>query len=288
MTLRAPLSLAAGLLAAVTAATAFAAPPDAASGVTLKEHFEKTVPMRAGLEVRLHNGNGAVTFEAWDRPEVGISAEKQVRAGDDATARKVMAQVGIEVAPGPAGVRIETRTPKSENGFLAGFLGQDVSVGVSYKVHLPRQAAVAIENANGGIELAGTHGKTHIKTSNGPITVREAEGDLELETSNGAITVTRSAGSLQADTSNGSIHAELTRFTAKDLRLETSNGAIVLSLPRDSQFSVDAESSHGRVQSDFPVPGQQAGRDSFKGHVNGGGATVFIRTSNGGVTLKGV
>ena len=287
MTLHAPLSLAAGLLAAVTAVAAFAAAP-AASGVTLKEHFEKTVPMRAGLEVRLRNGNGAVTFEAWDRAEVGISAEKQVHAGDDATARKVMAQVQIEVTPGPGGVRIETHTPKSENGFFAGFLGQEISAGVSYKVHLPRQAAVAIENANGGVELSGTHGKAHLKTSNGPLTVREAEGDLELETSNGAITVAHSAGSLQADTTNGAIHAELTRFSAKDLRLETSNGAVVLSLPRDSHFSVDAESSNGRVQSDFSVPGGTTGRDSFKGHVNGGGTTVYIRTSNGGVTLKGI
>jgi len=184
-------------------------------------------------------------------------------------------------------VRIETHTPKSENGFFAGYLGQEINVGVSYKVHLPRQATVAIENSNGGVELAGTHGKTHLKTSNGSITVREAEGDFELETSNGAITVARSAGSLQADTTNGSIRAELTRFTPKDLRLETSNGSVVLSLPRDSHFSVDAESSNGRVQSDFAVPGGATGRNSLKGHVNGGGTTVFIRTSNGGVTLKG-
>jgi DUF4097 and DUF4098 domain-containing protein YvlB len=285
MTLRTFLSFAAGLLAVATALTAL---PAAASGVTLKEHFEKTVPLHPGLEVRLHNGNGAVTFEAWDRPEVGIVAEKQVRAGSDETARKVMAQVQIEVAPGPAGVRIETHTPKTENSFLAGFLGQEINVEVSYKVHLPRQAAVAIENANGGVELTGTHGKTHLKTSNGPITVREAEGDLDLESTNGAIGVIHSAGSLQADTSNGSIHAELTRFTPKDLRLETSNGAVVLRLPRDSRFSVDAETSNGSVQSDFPVPGEKTGRNSLKGHVNGGGTTVYVRTSNGGVQLKGI
>lgn len=285
MTLFAPLSLVAGLLATVAAVTGFST---AASGVTLKEHFEKTVPMRAGLEVRLHNGNGAVTFEAWDRAEVGISAEKQVRAGNDETARKVMAQIQIEVTPGPAGVGIETHMPKVENGVIAGFLGQEINVGVSYKVHLPRQAAVAIENANGGVELTGTHGKSHLKTSNGPITVRDAEGDLDLETSNGAIGVTHSAGSLQAETSNGSIHAELTHFEAKDLRLETSNGSVTLRLPRDSRFSVDAETSNGHIQSDFAVPGEKTGRNSLKGHVNGGGTTVYVRTSNGGVTLKGI
>ena len=284
MILRRFLSLAARL----AAAAALTALPAAASGVTLKEHFEKTVPLHPGLEVRLRNSNGAVTFEAWDRPEVGISAEKQVRAGDDETARKVMTQVQIEVTPGPAGVRIETRTPKSENGFFAGFLGQEINVGVSYKVHLPRQAAVAIENANGPVELSGTHGKTQLKTSSGPITVREADGDLDLDSTNGAIGVIHSAGSLQAETSNGSIHAELTRFSPRDIRLETTNGGIVLQLPRDSRFSVDAETSNGGIQSDFPVPGGKTGRQTLKGHVNGGGTTVYIRTSNGGVTLKGM
>jgi hypothetical protein len=286
MTLFAPLSLVAGLLAAAAALTGFST---AASGVTLKEPFEKTVPLRAGLEVRLHNSNGAVTFEAWDRPEVGISAEKQVRAGTDETARKVMAEIRIEVTPGPAGVRIETHMPKTENGFFAGFLGQEINAGVSYKVHLPRQSAAVIENANGGVELTGIHGKSHLKTSNGPITVREAEGDLDLESSNGAITVAHSAGSLQAETSNGGIQAELTRFSPKDLRLETSNGAITLRLPRSSQFSVDAETSNGSVQSDFQVAGDKPGRRStLKGHVNGGGTTVYLRTSNGGVNLKGI
>jgi DUF4097 and DUF4098 domain-containing protein YvlB len=99
--------------------------------------------------------------------------------------------------------------------------------------------------------------------------------------------VIHSAGSLQADTSNGSIHAELTRFTPKDLRLETSNGSVVLRLPRDSRFSVDAETSNGSIQSDFPVPGEKTGRNSLKGHVNGGGTTVYVRTSNGGVQIKG-
>lgn len=286
MIVRTSLSLVAGLVAAVTAVAAL---PAAALGVTLKEHFEKTVPLRPGLEVRLRNFNGAVTFEAWDRSEVGISAEKQVRAGSDETARKMMAEVQIEVTPGPAGLRIETHRPKVANGFFEGFTGQEIKVEVVYKVHLPHQAAVAIDNANGGVELAGTQGKAELKTSNGPITVREIDGDLDLESSNGSIAVIRSAGSLQAETSNGSIHAELARFNPRDLRLETSNGSVVLSLPRDSRFSVDAETSNGSIQSDFEVPAERkTGRNSLKGHVNGGGTTLYIRTSNGGVTLKGV
>ena len=83
----------------------------AQAATLLKERFEQTVPLRPGSEVRLSNANGAVTLEAWDRPEVRIEAEKQVRAGSDAAARKLMSQIRIEVANTPAGVRIDSVRP---------------------------------------------------------------------------------------------------------------------------------------------------------------------------------
>src|SRR6185436_3174219 len=87
-----------------------------AQAVTLKDRFDRTVPLKAGSQVSLSNVNGGVTFEAWDRNEVHIEAEKQVRAGSDDQARKLMAQIRIDVTPGPSGLRIDTRMPKREDG----------------------------------------------------------------------------------------------------------------------------------------------------------------------------
>jgi hypothetical protein len=257
----------------------------AVHGVTLKERFDQTVPLKAGAEVRLSNVNGGVTFEAWDRGEVRIEAEKQVRAGNDETARKVMAQIKIEVTPGPAGLRIDTRVPSHENGLFDGLLGQGVSAGVSYKVHVPRQVSVDVEDSNGAVQLTGTRGNAHLQTSNGGVTVHQVEGTLRLKSTNGGIGVAGSAGTLTAETTNGGIQAELTRLAAGDLRLETSNGGVTLRLPRGARFSVDAETSNGSIASDFQVPGEKQGRHSLKGDVNGGGGKLYIRTSNGGVHL---
>jgi hypothetical protein len=260
----------------------------AQAATLLKERFEQTVPLRPGSEVRLSNANGAVTLEAWDRPEVRIEAEKEVRAGSDAAARKLMGQIRIEVANTSSGVRIDTRLPRHEDGgFLAGlFNGGGVSVGVTYTVHVPRHVALDILDSNGGIQVAGTLGKTHLKTSNGNLTVREASGDLSLETTNGGIGVTRSAGSLDAKTTNGGIDAGLMHLVGGDLRLESTNGPISVRLPKDARFSVDAATSNGTVQSDFPVQGGQTGKRSLKGEVNGGGSRLFLRTSNGGVAIR--
>jgi hypothetical protein len=260
----------------------------AAQAVTLKERFEQTVPLKPGAEVRLSNVNGGVAVEAWDRNEVHIEAENQVRAGSSDEARKLMSQIKIDVVPGPAGLRVDTRMPKrgGDGGFLSDlFNGGGVSLGVSYKVQVPRHVALDVVNSNGGLSAAGTLGNTHLKTTNGGVTVTEVSGDMRLESTNGAVTVVRSAGSLKAETTNGGIKAELRHLSGGDLSLETSNGGVSVSLPRDARFTVDAETSNGGVHSDFPLAGKQ-GKHSLQGPVNGGGAKLYIRTSNGGVHIQ--
>jgi hypothetical protein len=260
----------------------------AAQAVTLKDRFEQTLPLKPGSEVRLGNVNGGVTFEAWDRNEVHIEAEKQVRAGSSNEARKLMSQIKIDVVPGPSGLRIDTHMPKrGEGGFLADlFNGGEVSLGVSYRIQVPRHVALDIVNSNGALQVTGTLGNTHLKTTNGGLTVTEVSGDMTLETSNGAVSVTRSAGSLRAETTNGGINAELRHLSGGDLRLETSNGGVSIHLPRDARFTIDAETSNGGIRSDFPVEGGKPGRHSLQGTVNGGGTKLHIRTSNGGVHIR--
>ena len=160
--------------------------------------------------MRLTNINGGVTFEAWDRSEVRIEAEKRVKAGSDEAARKLMSQIRIEVANTASGLRIETRLPKREEGGILSqlFSGDgDVNMDVSYKIHVPRHVALNIEGSNGAIAVTG-HGARP-----------SPPGGLK-SLANGRITVARLAGSLQAETSNGAIDAELTELASGDLRLE--------------------------------------------------------------------
>jgi DUF4097 and DUF4098 domain-containing protein YvlB len=243
----------------------------AAHAATVKDRFDRTVPLRPGSEVRLTNINGAVTFEAWDRSEVRIEAEKRVRAGSDEAAHKLMGQIRIEVDNTPSGLRIDTHLPeRGEGGLLAQlFNGSgDVNMDVSYRIHVPRHVALNVQSSNGGITVTGT------------------EGNARLKTTNGGITVARLAGALQAETTNGAIDAELTELASGDLSLESTNGGVAVRLPRDARFSVDAATSNGGIRSDFPVEGEQRGRRSLKGEINGGGSRLYIRTSNGGVHIR--
>ena len=53
----------------------------AAHAVTLKDRFDKTVPLRPGSEVRLTNDQRRRDLRGVGPPEVRIEAEKQVKAG---------------------------------------------------------------------------------------------------------------------------------------------------------------------------------------------------------------
>jgi DUF4097 and DUF4098 domain-containing protein YvlB len=259
----------------------------AAHAATLKESFEKTVPLRAGSQLQLKNINGSVVLEAWDRDEVRVEAEKQVRAGDNDRARKVMNEIHIDVTPGAGGLRIETRMPKRGDGLFESLFGNNVNASVNYRVQVPRRVALDILNSNGAVRAVGTHGQAHLESSNGAITADGIQGDMKLESSNGAITIARSQGAVEASTSNGAITAELTDVPdGRDLSFESSNGAVSLRLPRDARFSVDAATSNGRVASDFEVEGGQPGKHSLKGDINGGGAKLYVRSSNGSVSLR--
>jgi DUF4097 and DUF4098 domain-containing protein YvlB len=257
-----------------------------AEAATLKEPFNRTVPLRSGSELRLANVNGAVTVEAWDRDEVKIEAEKRVKAGSTERARQILEQVKIVVAQDAKGVRIETKIPKRGNGFFDWMFGNEVSVNVTYRLHVPRRAALDMVNVNGGMTVTGTRGRARMETTNGAIEVTDVEGDLELGTVNGGIGVRRSAGALRASTTNGSIEAELRDLpAASDLTFETTNGHVSLRLPREARLSIDAATTNGRVHSDFTVEGGQPGKHSLRGDINGGGGKLYIRTTNGGVDI---
>src|ERR1044071_6973499 len=76
-----------------------------AAAASLTERFEHTYPLRAGGELSLANVNGSVAIAVWDRQEVQVMAEKKVRAGKAEDAKRLLAQLRIDVAPGPGKLR---------------------------------------------------------------------------------------------------------------------------------------------------------------------------------------
>lgn len=259
-----------------------------AQAVTLKDRFQKTYPLQAGGTVTLDNVNGGVTVEAWDRPEVQVVADKEVKANDSEAAKKAMQQVQIQVGKSAGKLDIVTKLPKRDNGLFEWMAGKNVNINVKYQVKVPRNAVLDLETVNGGVRLAGTHGKAEVETTNGALAIEGVHGNLDLETTNGSISVVRSAGAVKAETTNGSIEVELSEVPdGSDLSFGTTNGSVTVRLPRDIRVSLDAATSNGRVTSDFDVEGADSkSRRRLSGDINGGGGKLHVRSTNGSVTIE--
>lgn len=256
------LLIAASLFIAVTAGAA-----------ELSETIDRTFDVRAGADFVLSNVNGKITISSWDQPKVRVVAHKEVD-GDRDELKKALADLRVEMQPRNGGLVVTTHYPKESDGVSSIFswlAGDHIDANVRYEVTVPRAMNVDVTNTNGGIHLT------------------EVNGKHELDTTNGKIEVKRCSGSLDASTTNGGINAELVRVAqGQPLSFETTNGRIELALPAGMGADVDASTTNGSINSDLPVATKRIGSNSLRGTINGGGTSLRMRTTNGGISIRSI
>lgn len=259
----------------------------AAQAATVKETVRESHPLAAGGSLEVSNVNGGVSIEAWDKAEVELIAEKQAKSRSEQEAKKYLAQIKIEVTKTGNGLKIVTKLPKRGNGFVDFLFGRHVSANVRYTLHVPKKAALDVDNVNGNVKVAGTEGKARLLTVNGSVDVIRVAGTIDVETTNGAVQVTDSRGAVSASTTNGGIEVELKKVTpGNNLALSTTNGGVSIRLPKDVRLSLDAATTNGRVSSDFAVAGAGTSKRHVTGDINGGGGRLRVRTTNGSIRIE--
>lgn len=259
----------------------------AAHAATVKETLRESHPLAPGGRLDVSNVNGSVIIEAWDKAEVELTAEKQAKAGSEEEAKKQLALVKVEVTKTGDGLKIATKMPKRNYGFLDWVFGRSVNVSVRYTLRVPRKAQLDVDTVNGGLKVSGTEGKARLITVNGSIDVVRVAGRIDAETTNGGVQVTDSRGAVSALTTNGGIEVELRNVTpGSDLALSTTNGAISVRLPKNVRLSLDAATTNGRVSSAFSVGRGSTGKRRLSGDINGGGGKLRVRTTNGSIRIE--
>lgn len=149
--------------------------------------------------------------------------------------------------------------------------------------------SVALKTSGGPIRVESIGGPAMLKTSGGSISLGEVGGDAEVSTSGGSISIDKVHGALHASTSGGSVSAAFAKAPSADSRLHTSGGSVSVALPSDAGFEIDAETSGGRVVVDMPVTVEgHVGRSALRGKVGAGGPMLHLRTSGGGIRVRGI
>ncbi len=236
-----------------------------ATAETIEDTLEQTLAFTPGSLLELSNTNGDVEIGTWDRNEIQIEARKRVKASGDDRARQAFEDLRVVIDESANGVSVETEYPKGRGSWWGG-----VSASVHYSIRVPREADLRIDTVNGKVFVEGAHGR------------------IDLETTNGGVKAEDAGGSVTARTTNGSIDVELREISADEaMDFRTTNGSITLTLPSDVRADLSARTTNGSVHTDFPVTVQGTFRKNrLEGELNGGGATIELRTTNGSIRIR--
>lgn len=294
-----------------------------AGAMAAKEKFEAKFDKVESLDrdgkVTVSNISGKIDVKTWAEARVKISALKVSEAATLDKAKENIEKVTIEVTKTGNVLRIESKYPEHK---LRG--GDGLSVRVDYEIWIPDKASakikclsgnVSVENVGGTLEGDVTSGNIVVsnaakdvdcRTMSGTIELRDVTGDVNLKVVSGNIIAERIKGSFEAETTSGNVKAR-DILDAKSVRakvlsgnisydgqilkdgkygMEAYSGSIELRIPAASAFDLEASTFSGRIDSDFPVTmsGSMAKND-LRGVVNGGGASLRLRTFSGTIHI---
>jgi DUF4097 and DUF4098 domain-containing protein YvlB len=178
------------------------------------------------------------------------------------------------------------------------------SAGVDVSITAPPETDVVLNTSNGFIELHRLKGSGSLKssngkivldnvtgnfdggTSNGRIEANAVEGSVILKTSNGKIDVRDVQGEFDIESSNGSVFFSGNMTAGGSNRLVTSNGDVVVEFQGKPSVVLDAETSNGEVTSELPILATVTKKERLVGRIGEGEADLYIRTSNGDITIR--
>jgi hypothetical protein len=268
----------------------------------VKENYSETVdqsfPLSTGGLFTLENRNGSVEVSTWDKDEVRVVAEKQMRLdGDgwwlarligmnrsrittDEEAQALFKQLIVECSGDEKRRTVNTRYPES----------QDVNCTVTYRITAPKKTRIEVDTVNGSIHVRGVEGETTAATTSGSVSVEDVVGRVHAITTNGKIDLAGISGPVQAKSTNGSVSVRLSGAAKlEDVEMHSVNGSVRLYVPADAAFAVKARTVNGSVRCDLPLASVATqSRKRLDGVVGADGAQVELSTTNGSVQIGAI
>jgi hypothetical protein len=260
---------------------------------------ERRFSVTGAPDVVLSTFDGAIDVQAWDRPEVLVTIEKQANSQEEAKE--------IKVTFDQAGNRVTVKVEAS-NRVISINSNRSAKVTVS----MPRDGNLQAKSGDGSISISGIHGNVSVSsgdgsikgtsldgdltvhTGDGSVTLEDVKGRLELTTGDGGVTVRGALSRLKARTGDGpiTVRALSGSSTTDDWDLTSGDGPMTVELPSDFAAQIDAHTGDGGIVVDgLTLGGAQFSaehKDDLKATLGTGGKTLRLRTGDGPIRLKGI
>lgn len=226
--------------------------------------WRKSYELPAGGHVEVVNVNGRINVEPSTGRTVEVLAIEKARGASPEAAKEALKRITIQDEQSASGIRIETKIARHSSMFGSGGLQ------VEYHVKVPADAGLRVQTVNGGIDIRGVTGTVHAETTNGGVDGQGLGGPIDASTTNGGVEIAMAK-------------------VAGDIRLESTNGGITLRVPKDARATISARVANGGIDTGgLPIETSgESTRRRLEGRMNGGGASIQLETTNGGVHLSG-
>jgi hypothetical protein len=143
---------------------------------------------------------------------------------------------------------------------------------------------VKLNTSGGGLKLKDLDGNIKATTSGGSVKAENIKGELLTSTSGGSINLGNISASVKASTSGGSIDADI-KSLGKYLSLSTSAGNIRVRMPLDKGINLDLDGQKVKMPTLANFSGKIE-KDRVNGSLNGGGISVKMDASSGGIYIN--
>lgn len=191
----------------------------------------------------------------------------------------------ISIAATRSGAKLDTSGGGITVRDLVGDLEADTSGGSIDLADI--RGRMRVQTSGGGIEGSNLDGNLSAETSGGSIDLQRVTGDIHASSSGGGIRIREAGGLVDAETSGGGIDASFSKGNARGGRLETSGGGIEVAIDPEVGFEIDARGNYVKTEIPVRVVGEIS-RTTLRGSLGKGGAPLRLRTSGGGVTIRGL
>jgi len=264
-------------LARLAPALAFLAALALPAAAAPSREVHQTLPLDARGTLHLKTYKGSITVTTGTAAEVRVDARVEADPEDSNPARSVE-ETKVVIDGRGAAVRIESDYSALERHQHWFSFNDDVRLPfVHYTISMPRTARLEIDDYKSDVKVSGLAAALDLETYKGDVLVHDLEGTARFETYKGEMRV------------------ELARL-AGDVSFSTYKGRCELTLPKDSRFTVDADTGRrGSFESDFSVTSGASSRHGHRrddderdvhGDVNGGGPRVHFDTYKGALVLR--
>ena len=228
------------------------------------------------------------------RPELHVSAgEASVvvePGGNDAIEAMVttrgwtIGDSGVRVIEHQNGNRVDLDIRVPQNHFTWG-----VNRNIKVELKVPRELMADVHTGDGSIKLRDLTGSIRADTGDGSIEADDMDGGIDVHSGDGSVHVSGRFDSLQLHTGDGSVELNVKRGSKvnADWRVQTGDGSVQLRLPQDLSANLELHTGDGRINMDVPLTVTGIKNEhSIQGKLNGGGALLQVRTSDGSISIS--